>query len=95
MENAAMELAVNMSHPGTEHWMSLGRLIVYLKGRVTKGTIIRNPKVMKAVMLCDSNYATDKETRKSVSGLVATLGWKILTCLSKTQRTVTLISIEE
>ena len=48
--------------------------------------------VLKAVMFSNSNYATDKETRKSVSGLVATLGGAILTCLSKTQRTVTLRS---
>ena len=41
-------------------------------------------------MFCDSNYATYKETRKSVSGLAATLGGTVLTCLSETQRTVTL-----
>ena len=45
-------------------------------------------------MLCDSNYATDKETRKSVSGLVATLGGTLLTLSSKTQRTVTLSRTE-
>ena len=33
MENAARELAVHMSHPGTEHWKALGRLIEYLKGK--------------------------------------------------------------
>ena len=41
-------------------------------------------------MFCYSNYATDKETRKSVSGLVGTLVGKLLTCFSKTQRTVML-----
>ena len=45
-------------------------------------------------MFCNYNYATDKYTRKSVGGLVATLGGKLLTCLSKTQRTVTLRSTE-
>ena len=92
--NATRELAVHMSHPGPEHWKALGRLIGYLKGKQTKGVIIRKPKVLKEVMFCDSNYATDKETRKSVSGLVATLGGKLLTCSSKTQRTVTLSSTE-
>ena len=29
--NAARELAVHMSRPGTEHWKVLGRLIGYLK----------------------------------------------------------------
>ena len=49
---------------------------------------------MKAVMFCDLNYATDKETQKSVSGLVATLGGTLLTSLSKNQRTVALIRTE-
>ena len=53
MENAVRELAVHMSHPGTEHWKALGRLIGYLKGKNNRGIIIRKPKVMKAVMLCD------------------------------------------
>ena len=81
--NAEMELAVQMSHLGTEHWKILGRLIVYLKGKETKGIIIRNPKVMKLVIFCDSNYATDKDTRKSVSGLVATLEGTLLTYFQK------------
>ena len=92
MTNAARELAVHMSHPGPDHWKSLRYLIGYLKGKEPKCIIIRNPKVLKPVMFCDYNYATDKDTRKSVSGLVATFGGTLLTCLSKTQRTVTLSS---
>ena len=72
----------------------MGRFIGYLKGKETKGIIIRKPKVLKGVMLCDSNYTTDKETRKIVSSLVDKLGGTLLTCLSKTQRTVTLSSTE-
>ena len=34
------------------------------------------------------------ETRKSVSGLVATIGVTLLTCLSNIQRTVTLSSTD-
>ena len=60
MENAARELAVHMSHPGPGHCKALGRLIGYLKGKETKCIIIRKPKVLKAVMFYDSNYATDK-----------------------------------
>ena len=45
-------------------------------------------------MLYDSNCATDKETRKSVSALVDTLWGTLITCFSKTQRTVTLSSTE-
>ena len=84
-----------MSNPGTEHWNALRRFIGDLKGKEIKVIIIRKPKVMKAVMFCDLNYATEKETRKSVSGLVAILLRILPTCLSETQRNVTLISTEE
>ena len=94
MANMAMELAVHTIHTGTEHWKSLGRLIGYLKGKETKCIIIRKPKVLKAVMFCDSNYATYKETRNSVCGLVATLGGTLPTCSSKTKNTVTLRNTE-
>ena len=52
--NTARELVVHMSHPGPENWKALGHLIGYLKGKETKGIIIRKPKVLKAVMTCFS-----------------------------------------
>ena len=61
---------------------------------MSKCILIRKPKVMKYVMFCNSNYTTDKETRNSVSSLVATLGGIPITCFSKTQRTVRLRSTE-
>ena len=81
LANVARELAVHMSHPGPEHWKALRCFILYINGKETNGVIIIKPKVLKAVMFCDSNYSTDKYTRKSVSGLVATLGGTLLTCL--------------
>ena len=92
--NTKRALEVRLSHLGTEHWKTLGRLIWCLKGKYTKCIIIRNPKVMKVVMFCYSKYATDKDTRKSVSGLVATLGGTLLMCLSQTYTNVTLIGTE-
>ena len=93
--NLARDLVVHMSHTGQENWKELGHLIVYIKVKEAKGIILRKPKVLKAVMFCDSNYSTYKDTRNSVGGLFATLGETLLTCLSKTQRNVTLIRTEE
>ena len=45
-------------------------------------------------MFCDSNYATGKETIKSVDVLVDTLGGKLLIFFSKTLRNIKLSSIE-
>ena len=79
VENAARELAVYMSHPGMGHCKSLVRLIDYLKGKDTKVIVIIKPKVMKAIMFCDLDYATEKDTIKSVICLVTTLGGTLLT----------------
>ena len=72
----------------------MGHLIGYIKGKETKGIFIRKPKVIKAIILCYSNYTTDKKTKKSVRGIVAIIRGTLLTCSSKTQITVTLIITE-
>ena len=53
-----------------------------------------NPKVCKVVVLCDSNYATNKEIIKIVSGIVATLIRTLLTYSLRNQRIITMSSIE-
>ena len=48
IDNAARELAVHMSHPGSENWKALGIIFIgYLKVKETKGIIVINPKVLK------------------------------------------------
>ena len=80
--NTARELEVHMSHTLIEHWKELGRLIGFIKGKQTKGIVTRKPKVIIVVMFYNYNYATDKESRKSVNGLVATLGVTPIMCSS-------------
>ena len=60
-----------------------------------KGTIVRKPKLIKAVMLFYSNYDTNRETRNSVSSLVVTLGGIPIKFLLKPQITITLIITKE
>ena len=90
MANQTREMVVHMSHPGPEHWKALGCLNCSIKVKETKGIVIRKHKFMKAVMFCYSNYTTDKETRKSVYGLVSNLGNTLITLSPRSQRTVTL-----
>ena len=80
VENAARYLDVHMSHPESEHWKALGSLIGYLKVKNKKSIIFRTLKVIKAVTFCDSNYATNKETRNIFSVIVPTLGGTLLIC---------------
>ena len=69
-------------------------MIVYPEGKNTKFIIVRNPKVLKSAMFCDSNYATNGETINNTSGLVVTLGGTLLRCSSKTQGTIALSSMD-
>ena len=94
VENVSRELAIHTNHTGPEHWKALGFLIGYLKVKKTKGIIVRNPKVLKAVIFCDYNFPTNKGTRKSFRGLVGTLGGTLPTSSFKTQSTIIFISTE-
>ena len=55
------------------------------KRKETEGIVIRNPKALKDVMFCYSNYEMDKYIGNSVRGLAATLGRTIRTCSKKTK----------
>ena len=65
--NAASKLVVHMSHSGLEHWKEVGHFIGYLKGKNTKVIIVRNHKVLKAVMFCDYIYNTNKGKKECQS----------------------------
>jgi hypothetical protein len=52
------------------------------------------PKDLKVYAYVDSNYATNKETRKSVTGFVLTIGGCLVSYSSKSQPSVTLSSTE-
>jgi hypothetical protein len=93
--NAARELARHFSNPGPMHWDELARYIGYLKVMESEIRLIyRKPKEMRALSYVDSNYATDKEDRRSVSGGIHTVGGTIINWMSKTQSSVTLSSCE-
>ena len=55
-----------------------------------KGIIFIKTKFLKSVMFCDSKYATNKETKKTVSSIITTLAVSLLKYSSKTQSTIAL-----
>jgi hypothetical protein len=91
--NAARELARHFLNPGPMHWHELARYIGYLKAMEEEIRITyRKPKELRALSFVDSNYTTDKEDRRSVSGGIHTAGWTIINWMSKMQLSVTLSS---
>jgi hypothetical protein len=88
--NRVRELvAKQFGNPNEEHWLELAWYVGYWKKNkdIVKLTY-RKPKDLQVLSNVDSNYATDKETRKSDSGAIHTMGGTIVNWLSKTQQSV-------
>jgi len=83
-----------MDNPGHEHWKAMGRLIGYIGKERTVELRLMKPKDLKVYAYVDSNYATNTETRKSVTGYIITIGGCLINWTSKTQPSVTLSSTE-
>jgi hypothetical protein len=93
--STARELARQFGNPNNAHWVELGGFVGYLKRhRKFVKLMYHKPKDLRVLSNVDSNYATDKETCKSVSGAIHTIGGTIVNWLSKTQQSVTLSSME-
>jgi hypothetical protein len=93
--NPVRELAKHFSNPGKEHWKALEKFVGYLKGIQDDIKLTyRKPKELRVVSNVDSNYATDKVDRRSVTGMLNTVGGMLVSWMSKTQPTVTLSSCE-
>ena len=76
--NAARELSRFFSNPGEEHWKSLQQFAGYLRQHKDKIKLtLRKPREMRVGINVDSNYATNKENRRSVSGAIYMLGGMI------------------
>jgi len=92
--NSVRELASCMDSPDESHWRSMGRLVGYIASNEPATLILKKPRDLKVYGYVDSNWATNKQNRKSVTGYILTLGGCLVTWSSKTQATVTLSSTE-
>jgi len=72
----------------------MSRLVGYIAEQGEVELRLMKPKDMKVYAYVDSNYATNKETRKSVTGYFVTIGGCLVSAASKTQPSVTLSSTE-
>jgi hypothetical protein len=92
--NAIRELTSHMDNPGELHWRAMERLVGYIANHEPATLILRKPRDLKVYGYVDSNFATNKDNRKSVTGYVLTIGGCLVSFSSKTQPSVTLSSTE-
>jgi len=69
ISEAVRELRKYNHHSGKEQWTAAKRVLRYLKGASTFGIRFTKASDMKMECYADSNWAADKDNRRSVSGV--------------------------
>jgi hypothetical protein len=92
--NVVRELTTYLSAPNAKHWKALTHFIGHLKQGMYPVLKMRPPKERRVVAFVDSDYASDRNDRKSVSGYIVTIGGCIVAWQSKKQTGITLSTTE-
>lgn len=96
--SALVKVAAFCTNPGVVHWVAAKRILRYLKGTKQSpirysGRLTKGEKV-KITAFCDSDWAQDKDDRKSTSGFVVMLAGGPISWRCKKQPTVALSATE-
>ena len=85
---------IMMDHPGPDHWKMMDRMVGYIKGTMYRTVKLREPTDTIVRGFTNSSYASSKDSRRSVTGIIVTVGGTPVMTQSKTQGIVTLSSCE-
>jgi Reverse transcriptase (RNA-dependent DNA polymerase) len=91
--NSVRELSSFLDGPGEEHWKSVARLAGYLSQHY-RPLKMRPPTDLRIRGCVDSDWASDRNDRKSIGGYLLTIGDCLVDWSSKKQATVALSSTE-
>ncbi|GAB2268189.1 hypothetical protein Dimus_038699 [Dionaea muscipula] len=84
-----------MSNPGTEHWTALKWLLRYLNSTVSVGLLYKKwTDTLDLAAYVDSDFAGDRDCRKSTTSYNVTLGGNCISWKSQLQPLVALSSTE-
>jgi hypothetical protein len=92
--NIARELSSHMDKPGPDHWKAMERVIGFLNNNINRVLKLRKPTSLTIESFVDSDYATNKDNRRSVTGYLVTVGGALVSWQSKLQKNVALSSTE-
>ena len=88
------QLARQMHNPGDVHWKAMERMVGYIKQKETHELVINRPKSMRIVSFGDASYSDCKETRRSSTGDIHTIGGSIVSWRAQKTKFVCLSSAE-
>ncbi len=66
--NAVRELAGQMVKPNSKHWWAVKHVVGYVTNEPFQGVILQKPRNLRPYIYADSDYATDKNDQRSISG---------------------------
>ena len=88
------KLSESLNCPSKKHWTGAKKILRYLKGTKSFGLVLSGGRSLKLLGYADSDWATGKVDRKSISGYVFLFGESLVRCSSKKQTVVALSSME-
>ena len=84
-----------MANPGKTHWEAVKYIFRYLRGTPDHGLVFGGrDRDFSLVGFCDSDYAGDRDRRKSTSGYVFTIGGTAISWRARLQTIVALSTTE-
>ena len=91
---AISQLSRYCSNHGTEHWNALMQVVRYVKGSKGSGVTYKGGNLLYPSMFSDATFASDVDSKKSVSAYISYVGGGPVSWKSKLQSTVALSSCE-
>jgi len=79
-----------MGNPFKDHWLRVKWIMRYFRGSMNTKLCYRKGLEFVLKGYCDSDYATDRDKRRSISGVVFTLRGNTVSWRSRLQKVVTL-----
>lgn len=83
-----------MSNPIRDHWSAVKWVLRYIKGTLTTKLHFKKSSDFRVTGYCDADFAADADRRRSITGLVFTLGGNTISWKSVLQRVVALSTTE-
>ena len=91
--NVIRELGGHLDNPGEQHWKVVARLAGYLANS-SRPLKMRPPDNLRIIGCVDSDWANDRNDRKSIGGYLLTVGNCLVDWASKKQASIALSSTE-
>jgi hypothetical protein len=92
--NAVRELSGHLDAPSLRHWQEAYRVCEYLWKHRNLHLKLRKPRELRVIAYADASFAPPNEGRKSIAGLLVTVGGCLVQWMSRAESSTALSSTE-